>query len=322
MAQDESRFIVVAALAGNLLIAVSKFTAAFFTGSSAMLSEGVHSLADTANELLLLYGMHRANAAPTVEHPFGHGREAYFWSFIVALLVFALGAGVSFYEGVHRLLQPRSVSHVAASIGVLAISFVFEGTSWFLALRRVRRTKGQRSYFQAIRSSKNPAVFTVLLEDSAALLGLVIAFAGVATAALSGRAEFDAAASILIALLLAATSFILARETKGLLIGEQAHSNVQAELLQIADANAAIAHANGIFTAQLGPDHVLAALSAEFEDHLTTPQIETCILDLEQQFRAARPEIVAVFVKPQTRATWAHRRAALESDEPSDTPSL
>jgi len=322
MAKEESRFIVVMALAGNLLIAIGKFAAAFFTGSSAMLSEGVHSLADTANELLLLYGMHRASAAPTVEHPFGQGREAYFWSFIVALLIFALGAGVSLYEGVHRLQAPRAVTHVAASFAVLAFSFVFEGTSWFFALRRVRRTKGERSYIQAIRHSKNPAVFTVLLEDSAALVGLIIAFAGIVAASLTGRPEFDAVASILISILLAATSFFLARETKGLLIGEQAHTRVQARLLQIADASDAIAHANGIFTAQLGPDHVLAALSAEFEDHLTTPQIEACIVDLENQFRAAHPEIVAVFVKPQTRATWAERRAALESDAPSDMPSL
>jgi len=322
MAQQESRFVVMVALVGNLLIAVSKFIAALVTGSSAMLSEGVHSAADTANELLLLYGLHRASAAPTVEHPFGHGREAYFWSFIVALLIFALGAGVSLYEGVHRLLQPRAVNHVAATFVVLAVSFVFEGTSWFFALQRVRRSKGRRSYFQAIRQSKNPAVFTVLLEDSAALLGLVLAFAGILAAVLTGRSEFDAIASILIGILLAATSFVLARETKALLIGEQAHSRVQSRLLQIAEAHPAVAHANGIFTAQLGPDHVLAALSAEFEDRLTTPQIEACILDLEQQFRAAHPEIVAVFVKPQTRATWAARREALESQQDGCLPSV
>lgn len=315
---SESRTVVIIALIGNAGIACAKFVAAALTGSSAMLSEGVHSLADTANELLLLHGLKRASAPATVDHPYGHGREVYFWSFIVALLIFALGAGVSFYQGVHRLLSPEPVSHVWANFAVLGVSFFFEGISWTAALRRLNRSKGAMGYLAAIRSSKDPAVFTVLLEDTAALLGLIVAFAGIGLAAATGRSEFDAAASIVIALLLCVTSFLLARETKALLIGESALPQVQRSLARIARENRAIAQVNGIITTQLGPDHVLAALSAEFEDELTSPQIEACVEELEIAFKKSHPEIVAVFIKPQKHSVWAARRAKLAaSDDPA-----
>jgi cation diffusion facilitator family transporter len=313
VAQSESKGVVIIALLGNVAIAISKLAAAAITGSSAMLSEGVHSVADTANEFLLLHGIRLASMPPDTEHPFGRGREVYFWSFIVALLIFALGAGVSFYEGVHRFLVPAPVTHVAVSFAVLGASFVFEGISWSVALRRVQRAKGDRSYFQAVRRSKDPAVFTVLLEDTAALLGILAAFAGIALSSWTGRSEFDAAASLVIAALLCVTSFLLARETKGLLIGEPAHAHVRESLMEIAERNESISHANGIVTAQLGPDHILAALSAEFEDHLTTPQIEACVQQLEREFKNAHPQVVAMFVKPQTRSVWEAKRAALDS---------
>jgi divalent metal cation (Fe/Co/Zn/Cd) transporter len=159
----------------------------------------------------------------------------------------------------------------------------------------------------------------VLLEDSAALVGLIIAALGIAAAVITGHSQFDAIASLLIAALLCVTSFFLARETKGLLIGEQAHGHVQRDLLAIANANRGVAHANGIVTAQLGPDHIIAALSAEFEDHLATPQIEACVAELESQFKAAHPEVTAVFIKPQTHSTWAKARAKL--DAPADDPA-
>jgi len=211
-----SRLIVLIALAGNFAIAVSKFFAAFVTGSSAMASEGIHSLADTANEILLLHGMKRADAPPDTRHPFGHGREAYFWSFIVALLVFALGALASFYQGLSRLREPRELGHFAAVYIVLATSLVFEGISWAAALKRMRDSKGRYGYYEAIRRSKDPSVFTVLLEDSTALLGLLVALAGTIAAQMTGRSEFDAWASIVIGALLCVTSFLLARETKAL----------------------------------------------------------------------------------------------------------
>jgi len=311
MAQQENRTVVLIALAGNGLIAASKFVAAAFTGSSAMLSEAVHSVADTANEGLMLYGLKRAQKPPTLEHPFGQGREVYFWSFIVALLIFVVGAGVSFYDGISHWLNPRPTAHVFANYVVLAVSCVFEGISWGAAVRRIRRTKGNAGYFAAMRKSKDPTVFTVLIEDSAALIGLLLAFVGITLAATTGRPEFDAAASLLIGLLLCATSYFLARETKALLIGEPAHTHVQASIVRIAAADPAVAQANGVVTAQLGPDHVLAALSAEFEHDVSASEIEACVERLEKAVKAAHPEVVALFLKPQAHSVWSKRRAAL-----------
>ena len=179
MASAQSKLVVYAAAAGNLLVAVTKFIAAAYTGSSAMLSEAVHSVADTSNQVLLLYGMRRADRPPDDLHPLGYGRELYFWSFIVALIMFTLGAGVALYEGVQHILHPVEVTDPHINYIVLAFAVLFEGVSWYIALREFRATKGDMGYFEAVRRSKNPVGFTVLFEDSAALLGLFLAFAGI-----------------------------------------------------------------------------------------------------------------------------------------------
>ncbi|HEY6893630.1 MAG TPA: cation diffusion facilitator family transporter [Rhodanobacteraceae bacterium] len=315
MARSESRTVVVIALVGNLCITVSKLGAAMLTGSAAMASEGVHSLADTTNELLLLYGLHRANAPPDRRHPFGHGREAYFWSFIVALLILIVGASVSFYQGASRLAHPEPLTHMFAIYIVLGISFVFEGVSWFSALTRIRRTKGTLSYYEAFRVSKDPGVFTVLLEDSAALLGLTAALIGAALTHATGRPEFDAGASIVNALLLCATSFLLARETKALLIGEPARAELQQSILEIAGKETCIVHTNGVVTVQLGPDQVFAGLSTEFRDNLSTIEIEQYVERVEAAIRDCHPEVVALYVKPQTHEVWEQRRRSLPSGD-------
>ncbi|HEV2539752.1 MAG TPA: cation diffusion facilitator family transporter [Frateuria sp.] len=312
MASSNPRRVVYAALAGNLAIAVAKFVAAGFSGSSAMLSEGVHSLVDTANELLLLYGMHRAAKPPDAIHPFGHGRELYFWSFIVALLVFALGAGVSLFEGVGHLRRPDPMSDPLINYLVLGVSMLFEGGSWYVALREFRAVKGAMGYFEAFRKSKDPSTFTVLLEDSAALIGLLIAFAGVACAQALGMPRLDGAASIGIAVVLAVAAGLLARESKGLLIGEPAHPKLRESLLGIAAADPGVGHVNGVLTVQMGPHTVVAALSAEFEDRLTTPQIEECINRIEQAIKSRHAEVTSLFIKPQTTETWRARRRAIE----------
>ncbi len=201
-----SKRVIYAALAGNLAIALTKFAAAFFTGSSAMLSEGVHSLVDTGNGALLLYGMHRAARPADRTHPLGHGRELYFWSFIVALLVFALGAGVSLYEGIIHILAPVPVVNAKVNYIVLGLSFLFEGSSWLVALKEFRRQKGRQGWFQAVRSSKDPSVYTVLFEDSAAMLGLIVAFVSIAASELLGMPELDGVGSIGIAIILGATA--------------------------------------------------------------------------------------------------------------------
>jgi cation diffusion facilitator family transporter len=312
MAQSSgSRLVVYAALAGNLAIAIAKFIAAGFSGSSAMLSEGVHSLVDTTNELLLLYGLHRSEQKPDPTHPFGYGRELYFWSFIVALLVFAAGAGVSAYEGIQHVLHPEPATNHLVSYIVLGVSIVFEGISWGVALREFRSTKGKQGYIEAFRRSKDPSIFTVLLEDTAALLGLGIALLGVASAQLLRMPVLDGVASLGIAAVLATAAFLLARETKGLLIGESAHPRVAQAILDVANADRDLRNANGVNTMQMGPNQVVATLSAEFEDDRTTQQIEACITRIEQAVKQQYPELTALFIKPQTPEVFHARRAAM-----------
>jgi cation diffusion facilitator family transporter len=308
-----SKMVIYAALAGNLAIALTKFAAAFFTGSSAMLSEGVHSLVDTGNGGLLLYGMHRAARPADRTHPLGYGRELYFWSFIVALLVFALGAGVSFYEGIVHIMAPEPVANVKVNYVVLGLSFLFEGSSWLVALKEFRREKGKQGWLQAVQSSKDPSVYTVLFEDSAALLGLIVAFAGILAAELLEMPELDGAASIGIAVILGATAIFLARESKGLLIGEPASLEVQRKVLAIAQQDPAVQRANGVLTVHMGPQEIVAGLSIEFEDHLTAPEIEACVQRIETRLKEEMPEITRLFVKPQTTGTWEQRRKLIEA---------
>jgi cation diffusion facilitator family transporter len=309
-----TKTVIFAALIGNLLVAITKFIAYGVTRSSAMLSESVHSLVDTGNELLLLYGLRRSRVRADVEHPLGHGRELYFWSFVVAVLVFALGAGVSFYQGIVHLRDPVPLHDPTANYVVLAFAFAFEGVTWWLAVKQLRAVKGSLGYLEAIRQSKDPGSFTVLLEDSAALIGLFIAFVGIFASHLFQRPELDGAASIGIAVVLALTAIFLAREVKGLLIGEAAHPQVEASILSIAASDPAVAHVNGLFTVQIGPDNVVAALSAEFHDRLTTPEIESSVNRIEEAIRSQHPDITALFVRPQTADAWLSRRAMLADE--------
>ena len=310
-AQSGSKLVVYAALIGNLLIAVTKFVAAAFTGSSAMLSEGVHSLVDTGNEILLLYGLRRASRPPDANHPLGHGRELYFWSFVVAVLIFAIGAGVSAYEGVIHILDPEPVENGLVNYVVLGLSLIFEIVSWSIALREFNAEKGELGYFEAIRKSKDPTVFTVLVEDSVALAGLLIAFVGLASSQLLEMPILDGVASIGIGLLLAATAVFLARESKNLLIGEPALPEVRDAIMRLAAADPAIERANGVITSQLGPNDVIAALSADFEDNLTTLDIEACIERLEAAIQKTHPEVKTLFVKPQSSRTWKERTGGI-----------
>ena len=298
---------IYAALASNLAIAAIKFGAAALTGSSAMLSEGVHSVVDTTNELLLLYGLKRAARPADTNHPFGHGRELYFWSFMVALLVLALGAAVAFYQGFNRLAHPEPIRNLLVSYGVLAVSFAFESVSWWLGLKAFRATKGTQTFFEAFRSSKDPSTFTVLFEDTAALLGLLIAAAGLLAADMLNAPWLDGAASIGIGLVLLVCSLLLARETKGLLIGEPAHPHLRESILRIAEDDADIRRANGVLTVQMGAQQVVAALSVEFHDALNTTQIEHCVNRVEAAIRRTHPEVTTLFVKPQTADTWQRR---------------
>ncbi|MEE9210515.1 MAG: cation diffusion facilitator family transporter, partial [Kiloniellales bacterium] len=253
MAAEGSTKVVIAAFIGNGLIAVTKFVAAALTGSSAMFSEAVHSLVDTGNQALLLYGIKRSRRPADARHPFGYGRELYFWAFIVAILLFSGGAGVSIYEGIHKILDPEPVTDAYLNYIVLGLAMVFEGAAFWFAFREFNRVKGGRGYLAAVRVSKDPALFTVLLEDSAALLGLVIAFVGITLAEVLDLPVLDGVASVAIGLVLAASALLLAYETKGLLIGEAAKPEVVARLRRIVGAEHGVDRINEILTMHMGP---------------------------------------------------------------------
>ena len=311
MPDTSSKLVVYAALGGNLMVALTKFGAAWWTGSSAMLSEALHSLVDTSNQLLLLYGMYRADRPPDETRPFGHGRELYFWSFVVSILMFALGAGAALYEGVNHIRHPTEIVDPAVSYVVLALSFVFEFSTWIVAMRHFREAKGNQGYYEAVRRSKDPTTFMVLFEDSAALAGLVIAFLGTFAASSLDMPALDGVAAIGISAVLAVTAFILARESKELLIGEPASRDVADSILKLAAAADGIERANGLFTTHLGPDDIVASLSVEFCDDMAAPEIEKAVIDLERQIKAAHPPVTALFIKPQTTSTYRRRRAAI-----------
>lgn len=308
-AEGSSKTIVYAALVGNALVAVTKIGAAVWTGSSAMTSEAVHSVVDTTNEVLLLYGYRRASRPPDESHPLGYGRELYFWSFIVALLIFALGAGASLYQGVIHVTAPEPIEDPVVSFVVLGLSFVFEGISWLFAWRRFRSETSRIGWYEAFVSSKDPPAFMVLLEDSAALVGIVIAAVATAAAVFFARPVWDGVGSILIGVLLGITSIGLARESKSLLIGEPAHSDLSRSILDIARHSPGVLRANGLLTVQLSPAEVVAALSVEFADDKRADDIEQCVIAIETEIRRQHPSVAALFIKPQTNARFHAVRA-------------
>jgi cation diffusion facilitator family transporter len=318
MAKTGSNVAVWAALAGNVLVAATKFVAAAVTGSAAMLSEAVHSLVDTVNELLLLYGIARSARPADSVHPLGYGRELYFWSFIVALLIFALGAGVSVYEGVNRLLHPTPLERPGVIFAVLAVSLAFEGASWLVGMRAFRAAKRSLSWWEAFRRSKDPPTFIVVFEDSAALLGILAAAAGTAATVLTDDSRWDGIASLVIAAILAGVAALLARESKELLIGERADPALSEAIMRIASGIPGVCSANSILTVQLAPNNVIATLSLDFFDYLRAPDIERAVVELEAQIRSAHPEVSALFVKPQSVLVEAERRTQVDADTTPD----
>jgi cation diffusion facilitator family transporter len=314
--KNASRRVVYAALAGNLLVAATKFVAAIVTGSASMLSEAIHSFVDSGNEGLLLYGYRRSSRRPDAIHPLGYGRELYFWSFVVSLLLFTLGAGFAIYEGISRILRPEPLNHVFANYAVLGASAIFEGSTWFIALRAFQKTKAEEGYLEAIQDSKDPPAFLVLLEDSAALVGLAVAAAGLGLSEWWQAPQFDGAASVVIGLMLASIALLAARESKGLLIGERADEEITASIKKLAQEEPGVDCVNDIFTVHLSPDQIIVALSLEFADDIRTSEIETGIESMERRIRETHPEAVSIFVKPQTHRTFKERQKALQSEWP------
>ncbi len=290
---------IVAALIGNALVATTKFIAAAMTGSSAMFSEGVHSVVDTGNQVLLLFGLRQARKAPDDRFPFGHGKEVYFWSFVVAIFIFALGAGISIYEGVEALHHPVAVKNPAVNYVVLCLAIVFEGFAWAFAFREFNKSRGERGYFEAVTKGKDPTLFVVLFEDSAAMLGLLVALAGIAAAQVTGNLYFDGLASIAIGVILGCTAVWLAYETKGLLIGESANRQVVDGIRHLARDLPEIERVNEVLTMHMGPDFVLANVSAKFSQGLQVGQIEKAVATLDRQIKRAHPRVKRVFIEAE-----------------------
>lgn len=295
----KANIVLYGALFANLGIAIAKFIAAGISGSSSMLSEGVHSLVDSGNQLLLLYGQARAKRAADSRHPFGYGRELYFWAFVVAILIFAVGAGISFYEGWLHIAAPEPLRDPTINYIVLTIAFLLEGASWTIAVREFDAGRGGQSWWQAIRRSKDPAGFIVLFEDSAALAGLLIAAAGVWLSHWTGDARIDGAASIAIGLILAAMAMLLAREAKELLIGEAADPALIDRVWRTVEAYPEVSVVNHVRTIHIAPDSIFVAVSADFDDELKMGGAETLIETIENELKAASPMISSIYIRPE-----------------------
>ncbi|KQN02695.1 MULTISPECIES: cation diffusion facilitator family transporter [Sphingomonas] len=300
-ARIKDDIVLYGALAANLGIGVAKFVAAGMTGSSSMLTEGFHSVVDSGNQVLLLYGQKKAKRPADEAHPFGYGRELYFWAFVVAILIFAIGAGVSIFEGWRHIQQPEPLTSPTINYVVLAISFALEGSSWTIAVREFSKSKGDMGWWQAIHRSKDPAGFIVLFEDSAALAGLVIAGIGIWASHAFNDPRIDGAASIAIGLILALVAVLLARESKGLLIGERADPAVIATIRKIVSAHPAIVSVNHVRTIHTAPESIFAAISADFDDSVTMGDGETLIEAMESELRVAIPMLSSIYIRPEKR---------------------
>jgi len=295
-----SKKVILAALIGNSLISVTKFIAASMTGSSAMFSEGIHSLVDTGNQGLLLYGLKASKKPADREFPFGHGKEIYFWSFVVAILIFAVGAGISIYEGIHHILHPQEITNPMINYIVLTLAIIFEGGALYIAVKEFNRARGKLGYLKAVQRGKDPTLFVVLFEDSAAMLGLFIAMIGITLAQVTGDAWWDGVASVAIGCILAATAFWLAIETKGLLIGEGADQETVDSIKTLAGTHEEVESVNEILTLHMGPEFILANISLEFKRGLKTGRIEEITNTLDKSIKEAHPYIKRIFIEAET----------------------
>ncbi len=301
MSTSASKKVIYAALAGNLMIAITKFIAAGMTGSAAMLSEGIHSVVDTGNQGLLLYGLWRSRKPADEQFPFGHGKEVYFWSFVVALMIFAVGSGVSIYEGVHRLITPQHMEKVLVNYIVIGLAMLFEGGSWLFAVKEFSRIKGRRGFIEAVHRDKNPSVFVVLFEDSAAMLGLLVALAGIIIGQVTGDPRWDGIASIVIGLILGGTAAWLAWETKSLLVGESALPEVVSDIRRLAAETPEVEHVNEVLTLHMGPEFILVNLSVDFDDRIHGDQVERAIQGLDRRIKESHPLVKRVFIEGEAR---------------------
>ncbi|TFH09991.1 MAG: cation transporter [Nitrosomonadales bacterium] len=295
-----SKKIIIAALIGNTLISITKFVAASITGSSAMLSEGIHSIVDTGNQILLLYGLKQAARPASPQFPFGHGKEIYLWSFVVAILIFAVGAGISIYEGIDHILHPSALHDPTVNYIVLGLAIIFDGGALYFALIEFNKVKGSFGYIEAIKRGKDPSMFVVLFEDSAAMLGLLIAFIGILLTQITRNALWDGIASVIIGLILAFTAIWLAYETKSLLIGEGADPDIIDAIHKIASKQDSIEKINEILTLHMGPEFILVNMSIDFKDYLPVGSIEKTIEIITKEIKENFPIAKKVFIEAES----------------------
>ena len=300
MSVKSSKKTIYAALAGNGMIALTKFFASAYTGSSAMFSEAIHSVVDTGNQILLLYGIKRSERPADKTHPFGYGMEVYFWSFVVAILLFGLGSGVSIYEGFSKIQNPHPVTNPFVNYIVIGFAIIFETIAFSVAYRELRKTKGSQSLIKAIRTSKDPTIFTVLFEDFAALLGLMVAGLAIYLGEVLNLPILDGIASVIIGLILALTASLLAFECKGLLCGEAANDQIVAGIEDIVKGETDVLYINEILTMHLGPQDILLNISLDFKDAMSSGNVEATISELETSIKSKFPEIKRVFIEAQS----------------------
>jgi cation diffusion facilitator family transporter len=312
MASASSKKAVYAAIAGNLAIAITKFIAAFFTGSSAMLSEGIHSVVDTGNGALLLFGIRMARKPADISHPFGYGKELYFWTLIVAILIFAVGGGMSLYEGINHINHPVALRDPFWNYLVLGFALIFEGIAWTIAFKEFRKTQGKVGLWKAVRASKDPTTFTVLFEDSAAMLGLLVAFLGIFFSHRLNNPYLDGVAAIIIGVILGVVAVLLAYESKGLLVGEGARKETIESICKLAGADPAVERVMPPLTMHFGPQEVLLNLDIKFRSGLSAEEIEAAVDRMEAAIRKHHPEIKRIFIEAES--ITATRRDAANAD--------
>ncbi len=293
-----SKLPIYSALAANLLIAITKFIAAAFTGSSAMISEGIHSLVDTSNEVLLLWGIRQSKRPADEKRPFGYGKELYFWSFIVSIMIFGIGGGISFYEGITHIRHPEIIKNPAWNYAVLGFAIVFDGISFITALREFNRQRGSTPFWKAVRKSKDPSTFVVLFEDAADVLGLLVAFLGVFLGHQLNNPYFDGIASIVIGLILTGISILLATESRSLLMGESADPGILDAVKRLAEADAGITKVSRSLSMYLAPEEIILLLDVSFNENSSGKEITAAVTRIKDKIHSEYPSIKQIFVEP------------------------
>ncbi|MGJ3251322.1 MAG: cation diffusion facilitator family transporter [Elainellaceae cyanobacterium] len=296
---ESSKISIYAAMAANIAIGIAKFVGASISGSSAMLSEGIHSVVDSVNEVLLLYGLKQSEAGPDEQHPLGRGQELYFWSLMVAVLIFALGGGLSMYEGIHSFHHVAPSNDPLVSYIVLGVAAVFESTALVVSVREFNKNYPRKgiNFWEAIRRSKDPSSFIVIVEDSAALVGLAIAFLGVFLSEFTNDVIYDAIASIVIGLVLTVVATVLVAETKGLLVGESALPETRESIKLLVESDDAVSAVESPITLHLGPRDIMLALNIEFKDDLSSDEIEAAVRRIEKKIRESHEEVKRIFIE-------------------------